>query len=492
MEKDGAGIFKKVILVFLLIIFSFYKCTNDDIEVDPVLTAISPTSKAINMPGFSLRATGIGFNENSRIYFNGIGKETVFVNETELTCIISSEDIRSDSGIDRSLLEDQEVSNSIPVVVSNDGRFLSENLLFSVRKNNSFNISMSITDSNFVSSNPSIAIDENDHIFIVYERHDSDNEHHVSIITSDDRGEDWSQPVNIITSNEKIANPAITTNGSGNIYVTFYNKGLFFSSSSDSGQTWSTPKRLSFKISSPIESKIEVDTEGSLNILWLISSYSKDTSVYFQRSGDGGLTFSTALNISSETGNFSSVYNPAFVINGNYIYAAWGSWPLWDSRYGYVYFNSSKNLGQTWSNVDGSFGISSSPDFSTGINNEVYITLSDIYFPSENQIVFFRSPGESVNWGSRIKITSNSNDTYPIIKTDMVGNINIIYKNSSGCYYVRSINGGDAWTDPLFVTDKISFIYRKKLIDMAIDKSGNMYIVSEFDSSGVLYLTKSY
>ncbi len=492
MIKNGTGSILKVIIVLSLIIFSIYGCTKENIEAAPILTAISPSSKAINMPGFTLKVTGAGFTEYSKIYFNDIGKETIFISETELTCTISSESIESDSGIDHPLLEDKGTLSDIPVFVSDGGRNFSEKLYFRVRENNAFAISVSITDSNFASYNPSIAIDENDHLFIVYERYDNNSEHHVTIIRSVDGGAGWSQPVNIFTSNEKISNPSISTFGNGNIYVTFSNKGLFFSSSNDAGRTWSSPQRISYETPYKIESEIQADTEGDLYLLWVLPSSSADTAVYYQRSLDGGNTFSPAVNISSEKDNFSSVYNPAFTVKGNYIYAAWAAWPLWDSRYGHVYFNSSKNLGQTWSDVDGSFGVCSSADFSTGGNNEVYIVLSSSHMPFENQIVFYRSPGESVNWGSRIEITSNSNDTYPDIKTDTVGNINIIFKNSSGCYYVRSIDGGDTWTDPLFVSDKISFIYRKKLIDMAIDTGGNIYIISEFDSSGVLYFTKSY
>ena len=481
-------------LLIPVILFFLNSCSNEKSKYEkvPVLSSISPSFRAVNMPGFKLIVRGEQFTDFSKIYFGDQIIETSFLSENELECEIHSDLISADTGNSIDLLRIEKNDKNIPVVITNGGGNFSEKIYFNLNDNNSFYDPFAVSGVNDTSSNPAIAVTILDKVFIIYERYEEIKSlYYISVITSASRGTDWSYPLDLFSSTQKIYNPAIAVGEDGNIYTTFYNEKLYFSSSNDSGETWSEAKVISSNTSSPIESKIVTDNSGGINIMWIISSSSTDTSVYFQRSDNDGITFSEEKNISSERNNISSVYNPAFAVNGNNIYTAWGAWPSWGSRYGYVHFNSSRDLGQTWSNVDGSFGVCSSADFSTGSGNAIYIVLSSSYVPFENQIVLYKSLGEGLNWGSRITITSNSNDTYPIIKTDTVGNINTIFKRDSGYYYVRSINGGDTWTDPLLVTDYISSAYRQRLIDMAIDTGGNMYIVSEFDNSGILYFTRS-
>ena len=174
------------------------------------------------------------------------------------------------------------------------------------------------------------------------------------------------------------------------------------------------------------------------------------------RSEDGGMNFSTATNISADKDYFSVVYSLCLAVDGSGIYVGWTAWPSGGSRYSHVYFNYSNDNGATWNSEDKYFGVSSAPDISANGGSDVYFVLSNSYLPFQNRIALFMSTDSGVSWEKGKGVTSASNDTYPLIRIDSEGNINIIFKRSNAYYYTRSYDGGDTWTEPLYVTDQIS------------------------------------
>lgn len=493
MIKKVSIFFVRFSLMILFVFLTF--CGNSDIESDgdPVLSVITPSSKAVNMPQFILTAKGSGFQESAKIFFNNSEMITTFISKTELKCTIPADNLDLTDLQNEDLYSTEISLREIPVQVKNGGGHNSGSTNFSLKDNHSFILPVLLTDGNTTSFNPAIAIDPDGTIFIIYERYDpANNWNYISIIRSDDCGSVWSDPVDLYDSTEKIYNPAIASGPDGVIYTTFYNVHLYFAYSEDSGETWSDPKEISFSTPTPIESKISTDDDGNINIAWIVFSYSQNASVYYMRSEDGGMTFTTAVNISAEKDNFSVVYSLCLAVDGSGVYTGWTAWPSGGSSYSHVYFNYSNDNGSTWNSEDKYFGVCSAPDIFADGGSNVYFVLSSSYLPFQNRIALFMSTDSAVNWEPGKGVTSASNDTYPLIRTDSEGNINIIFKRNGAYYYIRSYDGGENWTELLYVTDKISQTYQKKLIDMALDKEGTIYIVSEYNNGGILYFTKSF
>ncbi|MCK5223104.1 MAG: IPT/TIG domain-containing protein, partial [Candidatus Aminicenantes bacterium] len=80
--------------LIILIVFLFF-CSNNDLESDgdPVLSSITPSSKAVNMPQFILTAKGSGFQESAKIFFNNNEMVTTFISTTELKCTIPADNL---------------------------------------------------------------------------------------------------------------------------------------------------------------------------------------------------------------------------------------------------------------------------------------------------------------------------------------------------------------------------------------------------------------
>ncbi len=484
-----------LLFIFVILILFFVTCSSSDEDSDetPLLTSISPSSKAVNMPGFTLTAEGAGFTEFSKIYFNNTRMETTFVNKNELQCEIASSMISAVSFTGEKTGQSMDSGSELPVTINNGGGNFSEKLYFTLRDNNSFyNLSV-ITNGAVNSFNPAIAVAGTEKIYIVYERYDENGGiYYVSVLTSVDGGLDWEGPRDIYSSEERIYNPSIDLGDEKNIYITFFCEKLFFTTSGDSGETWSDPLALSAVRPSPIESAISYDTPGVVSVMWLIPFYSSDPSIYFQRSVDSGATFSPAKNISTDKDYFNHVYNPSFDTNGSLIYTAWTAWPAGGSRYSFSYFNYSLDGGLTWGSKDRYFGVTSAPYLTAGEGSKVTMAVSSSYLPFQNRIALYSSDDSGASWKTGVAVTSESSDHNPLLKIDSSGNINILFKRGNEYLYTRSIDGGISWTEPLFVTDRISSEYQKKLIDMGIGENGDLYIVSEFENSGILYFTRSH
>jgi hypothetical protein len=82
-----------IIIICLFFVFLWFSCNQSQESKNPIptLTSISPTIKVSHMPTFTLTATGTDFIHGAKIIFNGIAKQTLRVNSTELTCQIEPE-----------------------------------------------------------------------------------------------------------------------------------------------------------------------------------------------------------------------------------------------------------------------------------------------------------------------------------------------------------------------------------------------------------------
>src|SRR5260370_16389413 len=124
----------------------------------------------------------------------------------------------------------------------------------------------------------------------------------------------------------------------------------------DGGVTFSTPTNVSKSSGFSFSPRIAVDTNGGVNVVWVDNTPGHQT-IFFSRSTDGGVTFSTPVNISNDpsdsanpqiavdaTGNISVVWEND-TINLGVFYA--------HSTDGVVSFSSPLPL---TTNTSGSFG----------------------------------------------------------------------------------------------------------------------------------------
>src|SRR6267142_2531124 len=177
----------------------------------------------------------------------------------------------------------------------------------------------------------------------------------------------FSAPKNVSANADFSFTPQLAVDLGGNIYVvweddTNTNNNILFSRSTDSGATFSAPKNLSNSSGFSFSPRIATDTHGGINVVWEDDTPG-NLDVMFSHSTDGGLTFSTPLNVSNDAPNSDSPQIAADA-RGNL----------------YIFFSRSSDKGATFStpkNLSNSPGQSSAPQIKVDAGGNINVVWAD-------------------------------------------------------------------------------------------------------------------
>jgi hypothetical protein len=200
---------------------------------------------------------------------------------------------------------------------------------------------------------PSIAVDDIDNIYIVWE----DFRNLMSDIyfsNSIDGGNTFSpnKMVNDFSDFDIRSWPSVAASGNGNIYVTWSderngNLDIYFSSSSDGGNTFSSDKKVSDDLIGTDKwvPSVAVDDAGGLFIAW-IDYRNGDLDVYMANSTDGGSTFSADKKVNDDTG---SAYQDLVSIKADDVGNIYFIWLDYRNGEEDIYFTKSIDGGNSFS-----------------------------------------------------------------------------------------------------------------------------------------------
>ena len=183
--------------------------------------------------------------------------------------------------------------------------------------------------------------------------------------------------------------------------------------------------------------------------------------VYYQRSIDGGASWQTAVQLTSNDGRFSGY--PTIVVSNNEVHVAWT-----DRRNGNddIYYRKSSDGGTTWgteTRITNDPADSSYPSLSVS-GPVLHLVWTDNRF-DDGEVYYCRSLNSGMTWGDRIRLTNHignsvnpsvsaaDNDVHVVWQDDRNGNTEIYYKRStdSGLTWgpdVRLTNNGSASNTP--------------------------------------------
>lgn len=184
-----------------------------------------------------------------------------------------------------------------------------------------FSAPQNISNNEAFSQNPSVATDDSN-IFVTWSDDHMGNTA-IFLSKSTDGGLTFSPPQNISNNMEYSVGPSIATDGS-NIFVTWVyhlegkNPDILFSKSIDGRETFSAPQNISN--TSGYSTTPSIATDGSNIYITWTDSQPQSSLILLSKSTDGGETFSTPQNISSNTG-FSS--SQSIATDGTDIFNTW-------------------------------------------------------------------------------------------------------------------------------------------------------------------------
>lgn len=324
------------------------------------------------------------------------------------------------------------------------------NILFSRSTDGgtTFSAPVSLSHTSGFSFSPRIAVDSNGGINVVWED-DSPGNLDVFFTRSADGGTTFSAPKNISNDSSDSGSPTVAADSNGNIYVVWENDsgvlGISFSRSTDGGANFSAPVILSTNTGGSVSPQIAVDRNGNVNLAWE-DDIGMTSDVTFARSSDHGATFSAPKSLSLNVGNSNSV-QVAVDFNGN-INAVWEN----DSPGNFdIFFSRSTDGGLNFStpqNVSNSPGLSRTPQLALDSGGNINVLWADNAPPNSSTDIFYaRSANGGTSFSTPQNLSSNAGfSANPSLAIDPGGNINAVWEDSTpgnrDIFFSQSLDAG--------------------------------------------------
>src|SRR6266850_2198359 len=294
-------------------------------------------------------------------------------------------------------------------VVWEDDTDTNSNIVFSrlTHGEATFSAPKGVSNSAGYSSNPRIAVDAGGAIIVVWQDTSDFLTSNVFFSRSSDGGNTFSAPINLSQTivSAFYSVPQIAVDTAGNISVVWESDAIWFSGLSNGGATFSAPKMLSTSTDGSLDPQIAVDKNGNINVVWE-DDITGHSDIFFARSSDGGATFSTAQNVSHGFG-FSS--NPWLTVDaGANIYVSWEDKLTPVNRD--IFFARSTDSGTSFPaivNLSNDSGQSMAAQMAVDKDGNLNVVWQD-NTPGISQIFFSRLPADA---GAPTIVTPPANQT---------------------------------------------------------------------------------
>ena len=197
------------------------------------------------------------------------------------------------------------------------------------------------------STEPQIAAAGNN-VYVVWKDVTSSTDRDIFFRGSTDGGDNFAAVKDLTADTRRAVEPQIAAVGD-NVYVAYRNetsgitaKNIAFTGSTDKGVTFSTPKSISSDVTSTIANNQQISALGdNVYITWR-EKVDGNQDVFFTVSTDKGATFSTPINLSSNSGISSE---PKLNATGTNVYVTWINRVGSDDE---IFFKSSVDSGSSF------------------------------------------------------------------------------------------------------------------------------------------------
>ena len=296
----------------------------------------------------------------------------------------------------------------------------------------------------------------------------------------------WSTKKRLTNNEGDSFSPAVAVDGS-NIYVVWRddtpgNPEIYFKKSVDGGITWTTGKRITHNAGNSMAPRIAVNGTN-IYVVWYDDTPG-NWEIYFKKSEDGGVTWAAGKRLSYREGKS---WYPDVAASGSTIYVVWYDDRNLDRKRG-IYFKRSHDGGITWTPhewLSSNVGDSSWPAIAVNGSNVYIVWYYDLSGSTQNSEIYFkRSDDGGITWAADERLTHNTSFSVgPAIAVDG-SNIYVVWEDySSGnqeIHFKNSDDGGVTWTASKRLTNNMG---SSSSPDIAADGS-NVYVVWEDNRGG--------
>jgi hypothetical protein len=323
-----------------------------------------------------------------------------------------------------------------------------------------------------ISRDPSIAVDGSNIHVVWYD--DSPGNYEIFYKRSADGGVTWSSEQNLSNNSGHSYVHSIAVDGS-NVHVAPYNailgsSEIFYKRSTDAGLTWSSEQNLSNNEGGSLWPTIAV-SGSNVHVVW--EDYTPGSSdILYKQSTDGGITWSSEQNLSNDPSGSGSCFIAA---DGSNIHVVW-----YDQTSGNreIHHKRSTDGGTSWAtfqNISNNTGYSSSPSIAVDGNNVHLMWHDDT--SGNFEILYKQSTDGGVAWSLEQNLSNNLGSSFrPVIKADG-NNIHVVWHDSTPgnakIFHKQSTDNGGSWTSEEYLSDSVENEYSP---DIALI-GNNIYVV---------------
>jgi hypothetical protein len=186
-----------------------------------------------------------------------------------------------------------------------------------------------------------IAADSSEGLHITWMEWHNDSPFYAQVYykKSTDGGINWTSIKRISFTSGYSYNPVIVADSSGNLHLVWHddttgNWEILYRKSTDRGTSWTPTKRLSWTSGGSGYPVIATDSEGAIHVV--CEDYKDNAEIYYRRSIDGGLTWSTPKRL---TWNSGASFEPTISVDSSdNLHLAWYDWTPGNQEIYYMKF----------------------------------------------------------------------------------------------------------------------------------------------------------
>ena len=250
---------------------------------------------------------------------------------------------------------------------------------------------------------------------------------------------------------------------------------IYYKGSPDGGATWTTAKRLSSTTAGCYRPDIAAGPSGALHVVWYDFAPG-DYEVYYRKSPDGGITWTTTQRITWTSGG--SEYPAIAVDSSGNPHMAWTEYTPGDYE---ICYKKSTDGGTTWTTakrLTWNAESSDEPDLAVDSSGNPHVIWYD-KTPGNYEIYYSRSTDGGATWTPTKRLTWDSAGSwYPSIAVASSDILHLVWENATSespeIYYKKSTDGGASWTPTKRLTWTSGLSGSPQI---AVDPSHNPHVV---------------
>jgi hypothetical protein len=281
-------------------------------------------------------------------------------------------------------------------------------------------------------------------------------------------------PINLSNASLGGQHPVMKVDANGNVDIAWLMNGVYFRRSTNGG--------ISFSAATTVQSdtvtvglQMALDAAGNINLLWYTSPDVNTNliSVFFSRSTNGGTSFSTPKNLATLVGIQSELLQLLIDSNGN-IDVVWS-----DNLNPGLYLTRSVDSGASFS-AAAKFFVATGDIINlsavAGPQGQLYVFWSYEIGPACS-ILFSRAiNGVTFSAAAAISQGANTCNTNPEVVLDSHGNLDVAWTAGNSVAFSRSTNQGASFSSPTSVSGGIQ-TFSTSDEKIAVDPSGRISVV---------------